>query len=876
MPFNFKNPDYAPVFNDRSHNLARIREDPENLPALKKYYAKNYADFIADWMMTNDPRVQGRSKYMPFLLFPKQIEFIQWLEGLIKQQKDGLVEKTRDSGFTYMCGAFAICEWLFSAGSKTGFGSRKQDLVDRSGDPDSIFEKIRFMIRTLPDEFLPKGFDEKKHFNFMRITNPENGSAITGESGDNIGRGGRSSCYFKDEAQPLDAKILTPDGWSTMRDITIGNQVIGVDGKPTSVIGINECGTHQVYRIHFSDGSKTECSENHMWTVKKARGKKETLNIRAKEIAENYIYKSPKGQVQYRYKIPTCKAIEFNKSNKLPLDPYIIGALLGDGCVTKKTGTPKITTADQEIADEFIRLLPDGVNLSFAGRYEYRMVGGFGKGKSPRGKNNIIKNLLIESEIYGMNSSNKKIPDNYKFSSVNSRISLLQGLLDTDGSASGGVVSFHSTSKELADDTKFIAQSLGATVTHNIKEDKRGFKPVHVLHFALPENINPFRLKRKLESIRKRKNTISRSIINVERIGKEKVKCISVENKDGLYLTNDCIVTHNSAFYERPKLIEAALSENTNVQIDISTVNGVGNPFFIKRHSGKVDVFIFDWRDDPRKDQAWYDNKVATKDADVVAQEIDRDYFASTEGICIPAKYVKAAINLCKRFKINPSGMKIAGFDPADDDESSDAKGVIIRKGINVYYCEAWKAGNVTESTRRAYALCKDERVELLHYDSIGLGAGVKGEIKSLQEINAANGSSYKIKARGINVGKPPTADEYFEEDKLCVDMFANLKAELYTKLSRRFRRTYEFVEGIKDHPIDDLISIPNDPELISELSSFKTMHNEAGKVAIESKAALKKRGVMSPNKAEALAVSFDKIHTTTAEAMSNSKVRIF
>jgi len=528
--FDFKNPDYASVFNDRAHNLARIREEPESLTALKKYYAKNYADFIEDWMMTNDPRIQGRSKYMPFLLFPKQREFIEWLEGLIKQQKDGLIEKTRDSGFTYMCGAFAICEWLFSAGSKTGFGSRKQDLVDRSGDPDSIFEKIRFMIKTLPEEFLPDDFNEKKHFAFMRIINPENGSAITGEAGDNIGRGGRSSIYFKDEA----------------------------------------------------------------------------------------------------------------------------------------------------------------------------------------------------------------------------------------------------------------------------------------------------------------------------------------------------------AFFERPKLIEAALSENTNVQIDISTVNGVGNPFFIKRHSGKVDVFIFDWRDDPRKDQAWYDNKVATKDPDVVAQEIDRDYFASTEGICIPAKYVKAAVNFCERFKIKPSGMTIAGFDPADDDESSDGKGVIIRKGINVYYCEAWKAGNVTESTRRAYGLCQDERVELLHYDSIGLGAGVKGEIKSIQEINAEKGSRYKLKARGINVGRPPTPDEYYEEDKLCSDMFANLKAELYTKLSRRFRRTYEFVEGIKEHPIDDLISIPNDSELISELSSFKTMHNEAGKVAIESKAALKKRGVMSPNKAEALAVSLDKIQTTTAEAMSNSKVRIF
>lgn len=527
--FDFKSPNYTEVFKLRQENLINIRRNPRSLPGIKKYYSTRPADFIDDWFLTSDPRIVGRSKVMPFLLFPKQREFVDWLYQHYLDQSNGLAEKTRDSGFTYMCGAFSIWMWLFQKGSKVGWGSRKQDLVDKSGDPDSIFEKMRFMIRALPAEFLPAGFSDRDHMTFLKIINPENGAAITGEAGDQIGRGGRNSIYFCDEA----------------------------------------------------------------------------------------------------------------------------------------------------------------------------------------------------------------------------------------------------------------------------------------------------------------------------------------------------------AFYERPRLIEAALSENTNVQIDVSTVNGVGNPFFIKRHSGKVDVFVFDWRDDPRKDQAWYDHKVAiTSDPAIIAQEIDRDYFASTEGICIPAKYVKAAVNFCEKQGIEPSGMKIAGFDPADDDESSDAKGVIIRKGISVYFSEAWKEGNVTESTRRAYGLCKDERVELLHYDSIGLGAGVKGEIKSLMQLN--DKSPYKLKARGINVGKPPTKDLYYEEDKLCTDMFANLKAELYTKLSRRFRRTYEVVEGIKDHPIDDCISIPNDVELISELSSFKTGHNEAGKVAIESKASLKKRGVQSPNKAEALAVSFDEIKTTTTEAMSNSKVRIF
>lgn len=528
MPFDYKNPDYTIIFKNRQSSLEFIRENNKHIHNVKKYYSTRPVDFINDWVCTVDPRIVGRSKIMPFLLFPKQEEFIEWLYRHYKDQNPGLVEKTRDSGFTYMCGAFSIWMWLFVKGSKIGWGSRKQDLVDKSGDPDSIFEKMRVMIRMLPVEFLPRWFDDRKHLSFLKIINPENGSTITGEAGDQIGRGGRNSIYFKDE----------------------------------------------------------------------------------------------------------------------------------------------------------------------------------------------------------------------------------------------------------------------------------------------------------------------------------------------------------SAFYERPKLIEAALSENTNVPIDISTVNGVGNPFFLKRHSGKIDVFIFDWRDDPRKDQEWYDKKCELLSPEIVAQEIDRDYFASTEGICIPAKYVKAAVNFCKRFKITPSGMKIAGFDPADDDEASDPKGAIVRKGINIYYCEEWKAGNVTESTRRMYGLCKEEKVEVLHYDSIGLGAGVKGEIKSLLQKDIE--SKYRLKARGVNVGRRPTEDEYYEEDKLCVDMFANLKAELYTKLSRRFRRTWEYVEGIQKHDIDDLISIPNDNGLISELSSFKTGHNEAGKVAIETKAQLAKRGVPSPNKAEALAVSLDKVQSSTTEIMSTSKVKIF
>jgi hypothetical protein len=179
--------------------LQQLREDPELMQATIIHYKNgHYADFICDWMITYDPR-QSPSE-LPFTLFPRQREYIEWLYNLWKKREDGLVEKSRDMGLTWLCCAFAVCVWLFEEGQTVAFGSRKEALVDIIGDPDSILEKIRIILRTLPSEFLPPGFDEKRSATFLKIINPVNGTLIKGEAGDNIGRGGRSSIYFKDES----------------------------------------------------------------------------------------------------------------------------------------------------------------------------------------------------------------------------------------------------------------------------------------------------------------------------------------------------------------------------------------------------------------------------------------------------------------------------------------------------------------------------------------------------------------------------------------------------------------------------------------------------------------------------------------------------
>lgn len=217
---DWRSPDYGPVWKERIRRLEALRalspdEKAAQVAKLKAYYRDNPADFINDWGCTFDPRNADRGipTTMPFLLFPKQREYLTWLLARWKGREDGLVEKSRDMGISWLCVAFAVWLWVFHPGATAGFGSRKEDLVDRIGDPDSLFWKARTLIGLLPAEFKPEGYDEQKHAPFMRIINPQTGSIIRGEAGDNIGRGGRASIYFKDEsafyehAQAIDAAL---------------------------------------------------------------------------------------------------------------------------------------------------------------------------------------------------------------------------------------------------------------------------------------------------------------------------------------------------------------------------------------------------------------------------------------------------------------------------------------------------------------------------------------------------------------------------------------------------------------------------------------------------------------------------------------------
>jgi hypothetical protein len=206
LEIDWRKPDYAPIWAERVRRLEKLRASPELIAPLWEFYKDHPCDFIHDWGCTFDPRLVelGLEPTVPFLLFPKQEEWIDWCVARWKNRRDGLVEKSRDMGLSWLCVAMSVWWWTFHPGMVVGFGSRKEEYVDKIGDPKSLFWKVRAFIGLLPPEFRPRGYDEKKHAPFMRIVNPETGAAIVGEAGDNIGRGNRAGVYFVDESAFLE------------------------------------------------------------------------------------------------------------------------------------------------------------------------------------------------------------------------------------------------------------------------------------------------------------------------------------------------------------------------------------------------------------------------------------------------------------------------------------------------------------------------------------------------------------------------------------------------------------------------------------------------------------------------------------------------
>jgi phage terminase large subunit len=335
-----------------------------------------------------------------------------------------------------------------------------------------------------------------------------------------------------------------------------------------------------------------------------------------------------------------------------------------------------------------------------------------------------------------------------------------------------------------------------------------------------------------------------------------------------------------SAHYERPELIEAALGDNTDVQIDISSVNGTNNIFYRKRQAGEIwergremtpgmtRIFIFDWRDHPGKTQEWYDKRRARAEREgmlhIFAQEVERNYNASSERIIIPAEWVEAAIDAHKTLRIPVVGEKIGGQDVADD--GGDKNALVIRQGIVIRFAEHW-GGDAGMAAEVALPACVEYGVEELYYDSIGVGAAFKNEINNMKKKVDEKGQKTfprKLLVMPWDAGSSPLdpTDNIIPGDDQSPtneDQYVNLKAQAWFRMRARFYKTFRMVRHGQHYPFNELISLdstmPRLHELKNELSQAQHKKSEVnGKTIVDKKP----KGASSPNLADAAIMCFN------------------
>lgn len=345
--------------------------------------------------------------------------------------------------------------------------------------------------------------------------------------------GGKALC--------LDTPVLTTTGYKQMRDIKLSDEVITPWGK-SKIVGIYPQGVQDVYRITFSDGTFAKSTLDHLWSVRSSKDKYKGKPFKVKSL-EN-ILNSGLSRVNCenssQHFIPITEPINsFESSKELPIDPYLLGVLIGDGTLSHGV---QFTTIDDEIVTSVENLLPSNMKVR-------RIKGTISYGISNINPNSQKKNPVTEylkSVKLNCKSEFKFVPSEYMFNSIENRVALLQGLLDTDGGVEmGRKISFSTSSYQLAKDVQFLVQSLGGTAKICPRETTHLVS--YRMNLCLPNEIEPFRLSRKANKVPKRiKYFPRRSIKKVEYVGREEVQCIKIADPNGLFLINDCIVTHNT------------------------------------------------------------------------------------------------------------------------------------------------------------------------------------------------------------------------------------------------------------------------------------------------------------------------------------------
>lgn len=364
----------------------------------------------------------------------------------------------------------------------------------------------------------------------------------------------------------LDSEVCTPFGFRKIKDLKVGSIITNPNtGGMQKVLWLHPIETHPFYRIHFVDKTYFDCSEGHLWVCHESRKKLKRAKLngvstdRVWRTVDMYNWYQRKKEGMYdgmNLIIPLTEPVRFTPgAKKMPVDPYILGAIIGDGCITNSVMSNnyvEFINEDEEIVQRFIKC-------------GYDMSKWYAKSKDSQVKNyRIYDNSLIKAlkdlGIAGNCSLTHFIPVSYKLASIEDRINLMQGLIDTDGYVdSRGHITYTTISKQLAEDVAFIVRSLGGVAT--ITKNQAGYKNPYTGEYIQCNDAYDVQIRTKMNpdlcGISRKKDRaryefnggfseLGKRIIDIEYIGEREGRCITVDDPSGLYVADNFTVTHNS------------------------------------------------------------------------------------------------------------------------------------------------------------------------------------------------------------------------------------------------------------------------------------------------------------------------------------------
>lgn len=338
--------------------------------------------------------------------------------------------------------------------------------------------------------------------------------------------------YKSGKAQPLDEPVLTPDGWTQMGALAVGDAVVGLDGSATTVIATHDIAERDCMIVTTTDGASTRASVDHLWTVRIDGRLRTVTTSTLAELLHRPVY------------LPVVAPVDMPHVEHW-LDPYVLGVLLGDG--TFRAGNVRFTNGDTDVVERTVSRLPGEISAHvkpISNAYEVGLSDVDSSWQRP-------SRLTVEArrlELMGEYGVDKHIPDEYLVGSVEQRVDLLNGLLDTDGGMNGKSLCFYTSSPRLRDGVVELVRSLGGVVV--VREQQGEHRASWTLTMRLPDSIEPFTCSRKRAARAAARVANSRQptsrVASVEPCGKMLTRCITVDAPDGLYVTNDYIATHNS------------------------------------------------------------------------------------------------------------------------------------------------------------------------------------------------------------------------------------------------------------------------------------------------------------------------------------------